>query len=177
MSTHFAMVIFALVVVAGCSQRAPGGRQPVTPGQPPPVATVAQAGPAGAQAGQADAKAGQAEVRAGGGTSGADTAAGRRIFSGTCIACHQENGLGITGVYPSLSRSPVVLGDPVVLARWVVLGQRPATMPAGRYAAQMPQFGWLSSEDAASLFTYVRSSFGNDAAPVDAATVAKAVGD
>ncbi|HEX3847655.1 MAG TPA: cytochrome c [Steroidobacteraceae bacterium] len=102
---------------------------------------------------------------------------GQRIFNDTCIACHQENGSGIPGAYPSLSRSPVVLGDPAVLARWVILGQRPAAIPAGRYAAQMPQFGWLSAEDAASLLTYVRQSFGNDAPRVDAATVAKAVGD
>jgi mono/diheme cytochrome c family protein len=169
MSIRFHFVIFALASAAGCSQPAPpGGQQPAAPGKPSPAATQARAAPGDARASGGTAR---------GGTVGADTAVGRRLFDGTCIACHQENGLGITGVYPSLSGSPIVLGDPKVLARWVILGRRPPAMPAGRYAAQMPQFGWLSSEDAASLFTYIRSSFGNDASPVEAATVAKAVGD
>jgi hypothetical protein len=55
-------------------------------------------------------------------------------------------------------------------------GQRPATMPMGRYSTQMLQFGWMKPADAAALFTYVRSNFGNSAAPVDAASVARALG-
>jgi len=101
--------------------------------------------------------------------------AGERIYSGNCIACHQPTGLGIPGVYPSLAGSPVVLGDPAELARWVIRGQRPASMPVGRYPTQMLQFGWLKPADAADLFSYLRSSFGNSAAPVDAAEVARAL--
>src|SRR3984957_3771611 len=101
---------------------------------------------------------------------------GRRIYSGNCVPCHQQNGAGIPGVYPSLAGSPVVLGDPAELARWVIKGQRPASMPAGRYSTQMLQFGWMKPADAAAMFSYLRSNFGNSAAPVDAATVAKAVG-
>jgi mono/diheme cytochrome c family protein len=104
------------------------------------------------------------------------TEVGERIFNGNCVACHQQGGVGIPGVYPSLAASPVVLGDPAELARWVIRGQRPPSMPVGRYPTQMLQFGWLKPADAASLFTYVRSHFGNSAAPVDAATVAKALG-
>jgi mono/diheme cytochrome c family protein len=102
--------------------------------------------------------------------------AGERIFNGNCVACHQLGGMGIPGVYPSLAASPVVLGDPAELARWVIRGQRPPAMPVGRYPTQMLQFGWLKPADAASLFTYLRSHFGNSAAPVDAVTVAKALG-
>jgi mono/diheme cytochrome c family protein len=104
------------------------------------------------------------------------TEVGERIFNGNCVACHQQGGVGIPGVYPSLVASPVVLGDPSELARWVIRGQRPPSMPVGRYPTQMLQFGWLKPADAASLFTYLRSHFGNSAAPVDAATVAKALG-
>jgi mono/diheme cytochrome c family protein len=84
--------------------------------------------------------------------------------------------MGIAGVYPSLAGSPVVLGDPGELALWVIKGQRPSTMPAGRYPTQMLQFGWMKPADAAALFSYLRSSFGNSAAPVDAAAVAKSLG-
>jgi mono/diheme cytochrome c family protein len=105
-----------------------------------------------------------------------DTAGGgERIYSGSCAACHQANGEGIPGVYPSLKGSPVVLGDPKALARWVIKGERPAGMPAARYAVKMLQFGWLHDEDAAALLSFVRSSFGNAAPPVDAATIAEAL--
>ncbi len=102
--------------------------------------------------------------------------AGARLYFGSCIACHQEDARGIPGVYPSLVGSPVVLGDPKELARWVIKGQRPPAMPVGRYPTVMTQFGWMKATDAAALFTYLRSSFGNAAPPVTAATVAQALG-
>ncbi len=118
---------------------------------------------------------------AGASTGGASAAAasaesGERLFSGNCVSCHQPNGAGIQGVYPSLAGSPVVLGDPAALARWVIEGQRPASMPPGRYPTQMLQFGWMKPAQAAALFTYIRSNFGNSAPPVDAATVGRALG-
>jgi mono/diheme cytochrome c family protein len=104
------------------------------------------------------------------------SAAGERIYNGNCVPCHQQNGAGIPGVYPSLAGSPVALGDPRELALWIIKGQRPPSMPAGRYSTQMLQFGWMNPADAAALLTYLRSNFGNSAAPVDAAAVAKALG-
>ena len=101
---------------------------------------------------------------------------GERIYNGNCVPCHQQTGAGIPGVYPTLVGSPVVLGDPGELAQWVLKGQRPPSMPAGRYPTQMLQFGWMKPADAAALFTYLRSNFGNSAPPVDAAAVAKALG-
>lgn len=97
--------------------------------------------------------------------------AGARIYSGNCAACHQQDARGIPGVYPSLVGSPILLGDPQQLVLWVTQGQRPVSMPAGRYSTRMPQFGWLSAKDAAALFTYMRSHFGNSAPAVDVATV------
>jgi mono/diheme cytochrome c family protein len=101
----------------------------------------------------------------------ADT--GARIYSGSCVACHQQDARGIPGVYPSLVGSPVLLGDPSQLALWVIKGRRPPSMPLGRYPTVMIQFGWMKAQDAAALFTYLRSNFGNAAPPVDAATVAQ----
>jgi mono/diheme cytochrome c family protein len=110
------------------------------------------------------------------GSAAAGSDAGERIYSGNCVPCHQQSGAGIPGVYPSLAGSPVVLGDPAQLARWVIKGERPVTLPAGRYSTQMLQFGWMKPADAAALLSYVRSNFGNSAPPVDAATVSKALG-
>jgi mono/diheme cytochrome c family protein len=142
------VLIALLGSLAGCAPASPGSALP----------TAA----AGASARSAPAGAGMGRI-------GAD------LFAGNCSACHQQGGQGVPGVYPSLAGSPTVLGDPRVLARWVVKGQRAPTMPPGRYATSMPQFGWLKDADAAALFTYLRSNFGNRAAPVDAATIASAL--
>jgi mono/diheme cytochrome c family protein len=102
---------------------------------------------------------------------------GARIYSGSCVACHQQNAQGIPGVYPSLVGSAVLLGDPAPLARWVIAGRRPPSMPAGRYPTAMPQFGWMKDGDAAALFSYLRSNFGNSAPAVSAASIAEALGN
>ena len=139
-------------VVAACSPKSPGDPRGV-------------AGVPGSAAGAAARSAGPTVAEL-----------GERIYSGNCVPCHQQSGAGIPGVYPSLAGSPVVTGDPAELARWVMQGQRPHSMPEGRYSTQMLQFGWMKPADAAALFSYLRSNFGNAAAPVDAATVAKALG-
>jgi mono/diheme cytochrome c family protein len=141
-------------VLAACSAKKKPGEPQASSGAPAATAAAAAASNAGPTA---------AEV-------------GARIYSGNCVPCHQQTGMGIAGVYPSLAGSPVVLGDPAELALWVLKGQRPPTMPAGRYPTQMLQFGWMKPADAAALFSYLRSSFGNSAAPVDAAVVAKSLG-
>jgi mono/diheme cytochrome c family protein len=153
MSTRNVLIILVLAgALAACSAKKKPGEPQADSG--PPAATAAAAGDAGASA---------AEV-------------GARIYSGNCVPCHQQTGMGIAGVYPSLAGSPVVLGDPAQLALWVIKGQRPSSMPTGRYPTQMLQFGWMKSADAAALFSYLRSNFGNSAAPVDAAAVATALG-
>jgi mono/diheme cytochrome c family protein len=99
---------------------------------------------------------------------------GAELYTQNCLPCHRENGEGVPNVYPSLAGSPAVLGDPVELAQWILSQKRPASIPAGRYPTQMLLFGWMKDADAAALLTYIRSNFGNSAAPVDAATLAKA---
>ena len=98
---------------------------------------------------------------------------GAALYAQNCVPCHRENGEGVPKVFPSLSASPAVLGDPVELAQWVLSQKRPASIPAGRYPTQMLLFGWMSDEDAAAVLTYVRSHFGNSAAPVTPALIAK----
>jgi aldose sugar dehydrogenase len=101
---------------------------------------------------------------------------GASLYGGNCAACHQQDARGVPGVYPSLVGSPVLLGEPKALVRWVIEGRRPPSMPTGRYSTVMTQFGWLKAGDASALLTYLRSHFGNAAPPVDAATVTQALG-
>ena len=99
---------------------------------------------------------------------------GAQIYLQNCVPCHKENGAGVRKVYPSLAGSPAVLGDAGELARWILSQKRPDSIPAGRYPTQMLPFGWMKDADVAALLTYIRSSFGNAAPPVDAATIAQA---
>lgn len=105
----------------------------------------------------------------------ADTGAdrGAALYAQNCVPCHRENGEGLPKVFPGLSGSPAVLGDPVELAQWVLSQKRPASIPAGRYPTQMLLFGWMSNEDAAAVLTYIRSHFGNSAPPVTPDLIAK----
>jgi len=129
----------------------------VLPGCSRPGENASGAGPAGASAAP-------------------PAALGARLYDVNCAACHQQDGRGIPGVYPTMAGSPLVLGDPKDLALWVLKGRRTASMPEGRYPTRMEAFGWMQPAAAAALFSYLRSSFGNTAPAVDAATVAKALG-
>ena len=110
----------------------------------------------------------------GGGAPRAPPTRGARLYIGTCLACHQPDGGGVSGVQPPLAGTPVTVGDPEVLLAWVLFGERPPTLPKGRYSGIMPQFGYLADADLAELLTHVRSSFGNHAPPVTIAMVAAA---
>lgn len=98
---------------------------------------------------------------------------GATLYAQNCVPCHHENGEGVPRVFPALSGSAAVLGDPIELAQWVLSQKRPASIPAGRYPTQMLLFGWMSDPDAAAVLTYIRTHFGNTAAAVDAASIAK----
>jgi mono/diheme cytochrome c family protein len=101
--------------------------------------------------------------------------AGARLYDVNCAPCHGADSRGIPGVYPSLVGSPVVLGDPQELTRWVMKGLRPPSLKPGRYPTQMPEYGWMKPANAATLLTYLRSNFGNAAPAVDVATVTRAL--
>jgi mono/diheme cytochrome c family protein len=168
-----------LSVLAGCS---PSGGHAESSGAAADagVTNAAVMDPGGTAGNAGVANAGGTESRSGtGSTNGAlatrALARGAALFANNCTACHQENARGIPGVYPSLVGSPVVLGDPQTFVRWVVGGRRAPSMAAERYTTSMPQFGWMKAADAAALLTYLRSSFGNSAPPVDAAAVAGAL--
>lgn len=99
-------------------------------------------------------------------------APGQKLFDNNCSGCHRKDGKGFgNNAQPSLVGAPVVAGPVDEVIGWVLFAQRPATLPRGVYVAVMPQFAWLSDEDAAALLTYVRTHFGNAYAPVTAEDV------
>jgi mono/diheme cytochrome c family protein len=100
---------------------------------------------------------------------------GARIYLDNCAACHRPDGVGYEQVFPRLAGNPVVqAGNPLSLVTIVLEGSqtpRTAHTPA---QFTMPHFAWrLSDKDVADVVNFIRTSWGNSAAAVSSAEVAK----
>ena len=83
---------------------------------------------------------------------------GEAIFLGLCVACHQQGGAGIDGVYPALAGNPLVtLDDPEIVTETVLYGH-----------GGMPRFNDDYSDlEIAAVVSYIRTNLeGNNAAPI-----------
>jgi mono/diheme cytochrome c family protein len=102
---------------------------------------------------------------------------GFHIFSGTCAACHQPDGVG-NKHYPSLFHNTATGADsPANLVATVLFG---LSRTVGDETIFMPGFGpnapftdRLSDQDIADVSNYVLTQYGNPAAKVTAADVAE----
>ncbi|MEO5695388.1 MAG: cytochrome c [Usitatibacter sp.] len=101
---------------------------------------------------------------------------GAAVFSTRCAACHQASGAGVPGVFPPLAKSEWVQGDATRLANIVLHGvQGSLTVGGNSFSGAMPAFkDQLDDATLAAVATYIRAQWGNEAAAVDAATVAAA---
>ena len=98
-------------------------------------------------------------------------ARGANLYIDHCMACHQSQGRGIPGVFPPLAGNGVVLApDPADILKAILLG-----IPAQNGSVPMPSFaGNMNDEQIGALANYLRTSWGNAAAPnATAAIVAK----
>jgi alcohol dehydrogenase (quinone), cytochrome c subunit len=106
--------------------------------------------------------------------SGDATKRGALLYLDNCAACHRPDGRGYEGVFPSLAGNPVVeAGNPLSLISIVLLGSTTSrtSMTPAQFA--MPAFAWrLTDQDAADIISFIRSSWGNDAKPIEAPKVA-----
>ena len=107
--------------------------------------------------------------------SGQADASGAEVYLDNCAACHRPDGRGYDGVFPQLAGNPVLLApDPRSLVSIVLTGS--ATPRTSSTPAQftMPAFGWrLTDQQAADVVSFIRSSWGNTAGPIDVATVSR----
>jgi mono/diheme cytochrome c family protein len=88
--------------------------------------------------------------------------AGATLYLDHCAGCHQSGGHGLPGVFPPLAGNGAVIAPNPADILKVVLGGIPAQ---GRYVP-MPSFAaQLTDEQIAALANYVRTSWGNSAAP------------
>ena len=110
--------------------------------------------------------------------------AGEIVYTTRCGDCHQSTGLGMprsanadpSKTAPPLAGNPTLQApNPATLINLVLYGAHEA-VPGSESWPKMSGFELsvgLDDEQIAALCTYVRSSWGNRAGPVDAAAVAK----
>ncbi|MDG1248404.1 MAG: cytochrome c oxidase subunit II [SAR86 cluster bacterium] len=77
---------------------------------------------------------------------------GESVYATNCVACHQVNGQGITGIFPALAGSDIVLNDKP---------RNIEILMEGVQGAAMNSFDYLSEVELASVITYTRQSWGN----------------
>ena len=106
-------------------------------------------------------------------TTAASISPGKVLYEQICAACHMADGSGAGQMQPALVGSSVVKGDATQMIRVVLKGPA-AVLPADRrkYGNVMPALSMLTDEQIANVVTYVRQSFGSDAAAVTPAQVA-----
>ena len=79
---------------------------------------------------------------------------GEKIYKAVCAMCHMENGKGMPPAFPSLVKSPIIMGDIKHHIDIVLHGKKGTAMQA--FAEQ------LSDTDLAAVITYERNAWGND---------------
>ena len=103
---------------------------------------------------------------------------GKKLYNtpGSCVTCHQANGQGLeTANFPPLAKSEWVTGSEEIVTRIVLHGvQGPLKVGDKEYGVvPMVPTIWKSwsDEDIASVISYVRNEWGNEASEVSADTV------
>ena len=100
---------------------------------------------------------------------------GAALYEKQCAACHGANGKGAPPAYPPLAgnRSLAVPATTNAI-RMVLNGGYPPSTEGNPRPYGMPPFGpVLSNSDVAAVVSYIRSSWGNQSAPVSAVDVGR----
>ncbi len=100
---------------------------------------------------------------------------GARLYGQQCAACHGEQGEGVPGAYPPLAGNrAVTLPVTANLVQVVIHGAfGPSTAGRPRPYGMPPFAVTLSDADVAAVLTYMRQSWGNQAAAVSELEVAQ----
>jgi len=132
-------------------------------GPSPAVAATTTTGGGGASSAGAAAGAGNA-------------AAGAAVYTSNCAGCHGAAATGQPGIFPPLASNVLVAAaDPKEVEHIVLYGlQGKIAVNGGAYDGTMPAWkGNLSDQQIADVISYIRSNFGNKAAPVSVGDLGK----
>lgn len=105
-------------------------------------------------------------------------AEGRVVYEANCLACHQSDGAGVSGVFPPLLNNPNVQ-DSDYLRTVITMGREGELTVGGvTYNGAMPAFAALSDDQISTLTLYVQEGLGAPppAAPSTAAPASPATG-
>ena len=99
---------------------------------------------------------------------------GKKVYGQYCLACHQADGRGVPGNFPTLANTKWTEGEPSFLIPVILNGlQGPIEVKGESYNNAMAQHAFLSDEEIAAVLTYVRQSFGNNASEITPEQVAE----
>ncbi len=99
---------------------------------------------------------------------------GSANYNQFCVTCHRPDGGGAPHIFPALAGNDVVeTADPTSLIHIVLSGGRIAHTSAHPMPFAMPGFARMDNRDVAEVVTFIRTTWGNNAAPVSADQVAK----
>jgi mono/diheme cytochrome c family protein len=93
---------------------------------------------------------------------------GSRVYLDNCNACHRSDGSGAKRTFPNLVKNEAVNAkDPISLIHIVLAGGAMPLTKTAPSAFVMPAFGWrLSDAEVADVLSFIRGSWGNQAAAV-----------
>lgn len=96
--------------------------------------------------------------------------AGQRLYTESCLVCHQHDGSGVPGFQPPLIGSSLLAGEVEPLIEYMLLGSqaspRPPSLDGEIYASVMPPYANLTDRDLAAVLTFCRDRWAPDAPPV-----------
>lgn len=98
---------------------------------------------------------------------------GAAIYSDACASCHLENGVGQPRYFPPLGPNAMLQqADPIGLEHLILAGGRIGISPSRPSPLTMPSFAWkLNDQEVADVSTFIRNSWGNQAAAVSVSDV------
>ena len=102
---------------------------------------------------------------------------GQQLYQKYCVACHQSDGGGVPRMTPPLFGTDYTTGDKKRLISILLKGlNEPIEVQDENYFSPMASFSYLSNKEIASILTYIRTHFGNNASAItesDVATIRK----
>ncbi len=100
------------------------------------------------------------------------TTRGGLAYAQFCSDCHRLDGAGVAKVFPPLAGNPTVNAkDASTLMHITLTGWKTAETDTYKRVFTMPGFARLEDKEIAEILTFVRASWGNNAAPVTTAEI------